>query len=183
MEDFMAYHVVTDHPMRVGQRIRFDGEHHSGVYRRVMEKREAVREIYAHPETYKAALLEHHTAVALRELALEEVRQAAYPAYPSRLACLYVSETLEDAEKWSGLFAEWGRPTYHIVRLRIQGNRFAGNANLCFAATPDKQRNLALARRYWENAPYLGGEPPIKEILVNGDIDVMEIMREINRNV
>lgn len=183
MEEFIAYHVVTDRPMRVGQRVRFDGEHHSGVYRRVMEKMETVREIYAHPENYEAAPLEHHTAVALRELVLEEVRRTAYPAYPSRLACLYVSKTLADAEKWGGLFVEWGRPTYHIVKLRIRGNRFTGNANHCFAATPDMQRNLALARRYWENAPDPGGEPPIKEILADGDIEVVDIICEINRNI
>ncbi len=81
-ETFTAYHVVTDRPMQVGQQIRFDTAHHNGVYRRVMEKRADIDEIYAHPERYDAAALEHHTSVALREFALEEVRQARYPSYP-----------------------------------------------------------------------------------------------------
>jgi len=111
----IAYHVVTDRPMKVGQRIVFDDEHHSGVFQRVQEKLELVRQIYANPAAYQAEELEHHTAVALRELALEEVRRRKYPQYPSRMSCLYVSQTLEEAEKWGAFFAELGRPTYHIV--------------------------------------------------------------------
>lgn len=35
--------------------------------------------------------------VALRELALEEVRKEKYPQYSSRMGCLYVSKTFEEA--------------------------------------------------------------------------------------
>ena len=116
-ETFTAFHVVTERPMQVGQHIRFDTAYHNGVYRRVMEKRAVVDEIYAHPERYEAAALEHHTSVALRELALEEVRQAHFPSYPSRLACLYVSECLSDAEKWAELFLAWKRPTLSLIHI------------------------------------------------------------------
>ena len=68
-----AYHVVTDRPMQVGQQIVFDDAHHSGVWQRVQEKLEIVRAIYADPERWNGEKLEHHTSVALRELALEEV--------------------------------------------------------------------------------------------------------------
>jgi len=62
----IAYHVVTDQPMTVGQQIVFDEEHHSGVYQRVHEKLDIVRRIYANSADYQAGVLEHHTAVALR---------------------------------------------------------------------------------------------------------------------
>ena len=122
---------------------------------------------------------EHHTAVALRELALEEVRQKKYPEYPSRMGCLYVSNHYEEAKKWSELFIEWGRPTYQIVKVKIDGNRFIGDANNCFDASLNKEENLALAERYWKNLPNLNGETPIVEILVDGDIEVIEIVEEI----
>ena len=38
MKPFYAYHVVTDRPMQAGQRIVFDENNRSGVYRRVQEK-------------------------------------------------------------------------------------------------------------------------------------------------
>ncbi len=178
-----VYHVVTDRPMQVGQQIIFDEKHHSGVYQRVHEKMDIVKEIYECPVAYVEKELEHHTAVALRELALEEVRKEKYPQYPSRMSCLYVSKTFEEADNWGKFFAEIGRPTYHIVKLDVQGNVFEGDATKCFKGTSDKQENLRLAERYWENAEEDSEQPPICEMLVDGCITVVEIVKEINANV
>ena len=40
-----AYHVVTDSPMVVGQKIVFDETHHSGVYKRAYERLDIVNDI------------------------------------------------------------------------------------------------------------------------------------------
>lgn len=178
-----VYHVVTDKPMSVGQKIIFDEEHHSGVYQRVQQKTDAVNEIYANPSQYNAEELEHHTSVALRELALEEVRQRKYPQYPSRMSCLYVSETFEEAENWGKFFAQIGRPTYCIVKLEVKGNCFIGDATKCFAGQTDKSENLRLAEIYWANQSDNSGEQHIREMLVNGQITVVEIVKEINTNI
>ena len=183
MNTFYAYHVVTDRPMQPGQRIVFDETNRSGVYRRVQEKLPLVEEIYAHPENFTADTLEHHTRVALRELALEDVRREKYPHLPSRLGCLYVSETPEEAEVWARAFVNWGRPTYAIVKLKITGSMFAGDAHNCFDASTDRAENLRMAEDYWQNLPNRKGQPPVKEILVSGEIEVAEIVREINQNI
>lgn len=179
----IAYHVVTDRPMTIGQEIIFDENHHSGVYQRVYDKLETVRQIYANPTAYKADDLEHHTAVALRELAMEEIRQQKYPQYPSRMSCLYVSKTFEEAEKWGAFFAEIGRPTYAIVKLNIEGRCFAGDATKCFRGRPDYQENLRLADIYWQNESGKGSEPSVQELLVDGKITVLEVIKEINANI
>lgn len=179
----IVYHAVTERPMRKGQHILLGQENHNGVYARVMDKLEAVNRIYASPAAYAGVELEHHTAVALRELAMEEVRQRLFPQYPSRMACLFVSQTLEEAEKWAAFFAnDCRRPTYHIVKLRVQGRLFAGDACNCFDGTPDKAENLRLAENYWHNGPNGEGRP-ITELLADGDILVEEILREINKNI
>ena len=177
-----VYHVVTDRPMTLGQQIIFDGTHHSGVYRRVCKRADIVAHIYQHPENYDADTLEHHTSVALRELALEEVRRESYPHYPSRMACLYVSKTLEEAENWGKFFAEIGRPTYHIVKLSVEGNFFLGDATKCFRGQLEKEENLRLARIYWEHR---AEEQPtaVCEMLVDGKITVAEIVTEILANI
>lgn len=95
-----VFHVVTDKPMYIGQQIVFDETHHSGVFNRVYDKLNIVNDIYNNPDKYDEENLEHHTSVALRELALEEVRQKKYPQYPSRMSCLYVSKTFEEADTW-----------------------------------------------------------------------------------
>lgn len=179
----IAYHAVTERPMHAGQRIVFDEAHHNGVYRRVCEKLPAVEAIYANPSDFEADALEHHTAVALRELALEEVRRAKYPQYPSRMACLYVSRTLEEAERWAAFFAQLGRPTYQVVKLDIRGSCFAGDAELCFRGVPDRAENLRLAERYWAHASDPDQPPPVCEMLVDGEITVLEIVREIGANI
>lgn len=176
-----AYHVVTDRPMYVGQIIIFDEKHHNGVFQRVYEKMDIVNAIYANPDKYDAENLEHHTSVALRELALEEVRQKKYSQYPSRMSCLYVSKTFEEAERWGEFFAKIGRPTYHIVKLEIEGNCFIGDATKCFKGQVDKEENLKLAEDYWESKPD-NTEGSVCEMLVDGQITVVEIIKEINAN-
>ncbi len=86
MQEWIAYHAVTDRPMTPGQRIVFDENHHSGVYARVMARAREAQDCYEHPRQE----LDHHLMVALRELALEEVRQKdsriAPPGWP---ACMW----------------------------------------------------------------------------------------------
>lgn len=178
-----VYHVVTERPMQVGQQITFDEIHHNGVYKRVYEKIDIVKDIYANPSKYNTEKLEHHTSVALRELALEEVRLKKYPTYPSRMSCLYVSKTLEEADNWGKFFAEIERPTYHIVKLKVEGNCYVGDATKCFDGQLDKQENLKLAERYWDNKSDETDNLPICEMLVDGCITVVEIVKEINANI
>lgn len=183
MNEIYAYHVVTDKPMKIGDHIIFNDIHHNGVWKRVNDKMNIVNDIYANPDNYNENTLEHHTSVALRELALEEVRKKYYSEYPSRMSCLYVSDTLEDAKKWLELFIQWGRPTYQIVKLKIIGNYFIGDANNCFNGRLNKSENILLEDYYWQNKPNKNNEPPIREMLVNGDIEVVEILQTININI
>lgn len=181
MNDTVVFHVVTDRPMQVGQHIIFDAQHHSGVYSRVMEQLDTVKDVYAHPDRYPAPL-EHHLDVALRELAMEDVRKAYYPQYPSRMASLYVSRTLEEAQRWGEFFARIGRPTYAIAELRVNGRCFLGNACNCFDGTANYEDNVAKAHHYWQNLPNEDGEY-IWEMLVDGDIELVRFVQEINANI
>lgn len=176
-----VYHVVSDRPMEVGQVIRFDGDNRSGVWQRVMALADTAADVLLHPEKYELPL-EHRLDVAIRELAMEQVRQERYPQYPSRLACLYVSRELAPAKEWAAYFARLGRPTYAIAELEVDGRCFVGDAINCFDGTPDQADNLARAERYWSNAPNGEGEP-IWEMLVDGDIRVVRIVEEINANI
>ncbi len=183
MEEFYAWHVVTGRPMALGQHIVFDENHHNGVYHRVMEKLPMVDALYAEPEAWDGQDLEHHLSVALRELAMEEVRRAEYPRFPSRLACLYVSEDPADSRLWARLFQDWERDVQQIVRLRIRGRRFVGDANNCFPGTPNRAQNLEKARNYWQCGPNPNGERPIREMLVDGDIEVVEILESFQGSI
>ena len=172
------YHVVTEKPMQLGQELIFDETHHSGVYNRVYSLKDKVDEIYKNPMVYKNKELDHHLKVALRELAIEEVRKEKYPEYPSRLSSLYVSSSLEEAEKWYDLFKKLGRDVYQIVKVMVDGNVYIGDAYNCFDGTIDKDNNLKLAENYWKYKVNLEGKEPIIEILASGKIKVIEIVKE-----
>lgn len=181
MNEIFAYHVVTEKPMYSGQHIFFDANHHNAVWQRVNDKLDIVNDIYLKPGKYENIELEHHTSVALRELALEKIRAEKYPNYPSRMACLYVSETIEEAEKWFDYFLSLGRPTFQIVKLKIEGNVFYGDAEKCFDGRLTEEENLILAEKYWSNSDF--NRSSIKEMLVDGDIEVVEILKDTASSV
>lgn len=172
------YHVVTIKPMYVGQEIIYDEKNHSGVYDRVYKYEEKVKDIYLNPDKYKNIEFEHHLKVALREFAMEEIRKEKYPNYPSRLASLYVSKTLDEAKKWYDLFVEWGRTIFQIVKVKVDGNIYEGDAHNCFDGTIDRNKNLLLAEDYWKYNKNRKGVEPIVEVLVDGKIIVTEIIIE-----
>lgn len=178
MSIFYAYHVVTERKMHLGQHIIFDENHHNGVYERVMDKLPIVNDIYDNPGNYRDKELEYPVMVALRELALEDIRKEKYPSYPSRMACLYVSEHLQDAFNWAEYFISIGRPTFQVVKIKVDGSIFVGDAIKCFDGTVDKTSNLIMAEKYWKNEANAPDEPPINEILAAGDLEIVEILKE-----
>ena len=147
------YHVVTERPMELGQEIIFDQNHHSGVYERVYKLLDEVTDIYNNYERYSNVEFDHHTKVALRELALEE------------------------AESWYDYFISLGRPTYQIVKVSVDGNSFTGDACNCFDGTLDKKYNLEQAKIYWRAEDNAKGKKPVYETIVDGKIKVIEIIR------
>lgn len=172
-----VYHVVTERPMHLNQKIIFDDKNHSGVYKRVEEKKELINDIYNNKDKYQNINLDHHAKVALRELAMEEVRLKKYSQYPSRLSSLYVSKSLEDAYNWANLFISLNRNVLQIVKLKVKGNIFTGDAHNCFDGTIDKEYNLKEAESYWENKKNKKNKTPIYETIVNGEIEVIEIIK------
>ena len=177
------YHVISDIPKYAGEHIILDAAHPNRVYHRVYAQMHTVEEIYRDPEAFAGQELIHEVNVALRELALEKVRKEKYLQYPSRMASLYVSRSFREAEQWGDYFAKIGRPTYGIAKIEVSGRCFAGDAYKCFDGTVYEEENLRLAEIYWRNGPNEDGREPITEILVDGDIEVVEIMKEINANI
>lgn len=172
------YHVVTEKPLMLNQVIIFDDNNHSGVYDRVYSIKDIIEDIYSNPDKYKNVELDHHTKVALREFALEEIRKNKYPNYPSRLASLYVSSSLEEAKRWYDYFVNLGRPTFQIVKVCVDGNSFTGDACNCFDGSIDKNYNLERAEIYWQAKDNNKGKKPIYETIVDGKIKVIEIIKD-----
>ena len=99
------------------------------------------------------------------------------------MASLYVSKSYKEAEQWADYFASLGRPTYSVAKIKVNGRVFCGDAYKCFEGSIFEKENLRRAEIYWENEPNEDGNEPIVEVLVDGEIEVVEIMKEVNANI
>lgn len=63
------------------------------------------------------------------------------------------------------------------------GNCYCGDAYKCFNGTISEEENLRMAEIYWLNGSNEDGHEPITEVLVDGEIEVVEILKEINANI
>lgn len=93
------------------------------------------------------------------------------------MACLYVSRNLEDAKKWAESFIYFGRPTFQIVKLRATGNSFDGNSYNIKTETVSIKEQFEFAKNYWNNEPC---EDELIETIIDGEIEVVEIVEEFN---
>ncbi|MFD0050459.1 DUF2441 domain-containing protein [Actinomycetes bacterium NPDC127524] len=180
MGEIYVYHTVTERPMELGQIIVFDNNHHNGVYNRVFACKNILNgnEPTDSLSNFIASNLEYWTVRTYRELAFEKVRKEKYPKYPSRMACLYTSRSLSDAEMWAKSFMNSERKVYQIVKLRTDGNVFDGDAYNVFDGSNNEEENENKAEYYWSNNPNKLGRAPLVETLINGNIEVVEIVKE-----
>jgi hypothetical protein len=178
VDSFIVYHVVTEKPMYKEQQIVFDDTHHNGVYNRVMtyKRINEGENMSGDVADLIKSDLDKWSKVSYRELTLEKVRAEEFPQYPSRMACLYTSQTLEEAKDWAKFFKEIGRRVYTIVRLRVNGRAFSGDACNCFDGVADEAINIPKARQYWKMD--VENNKPVIETIVDGEIFVEEIIEE-----
>ena len=67
-------------------------------------------------------------------------------------------------------------------RNTLNGSISEGDAYKCFDGTVPEKENLRKAEIYWKNGENENDERPIVEIIANGDIGIVDIMKEINAN-
>lgn len=195
IKEFTAYHLVTNKKMMLGQVINFDKDQKNTLYHFFFEKEQLnnqkndFMQILNNHYTNEGLHLEKenaevvvqyagHTMRALREVIAEMVRLQDYPNYPSRLSCLYAAKSYDEVLKWKAIFDSYNRNVLQIVKLRVIGNYFEGDGELLptLEAVPF-HRKIEQAREYWKG----NGKNELPELLINGKIEVMEIIRDFTK--
>ena len=194
-KEFIAYHIVTNKKMELGQVITFDKDQKNTLYRFFFEKElvnqqnEDCMQILNDHYTDEGlnlgkedanVLVQYagHTMRAIREVIAEMVRLQEFPTYPSRLSCLYAARSYEEVLKWKAIFASYNRKVLQIVKLRVIGDYFEGDGELLptLEAVPF-HRKIEQAREYWK-----GNEKnELPELLINGKIEVTEIIDDYTK--
>lgn len=112
----------------------------------------------------------NNDAFVLRELALEEVRKSKYPEFPSRLSCLYITKTKEEAINWSKILKRNKKICRQVLTLELTGEIFCFDGNLMKRQNISYQKHLDNAELYWNSIDYDNSE-----ILFYGEVKVIEI--------
>ncbi|WP_285846989.1 DUF2441 domain-containing protein [Sporosarcina luteola] len=180
--------------MELGQIINFGDNQQNTLYRFFLEK----EQLNSKGEDSLRILQDHHTSDglhlnkedaevvsrymdqtirAIREVITEMVRVKEYPNYPSRLSCLYAAKTYEDALKWKELFDSYNRKVLQIVKLRVKGSHFEGDA----ALLPKEDgvtfaTKIEQAKEYWKG----NSKSELTELLINGEIEIVEIIDDFS---
>ncbi|MED0973181.1 DUF2441 domain-containing protein [Bacillus paramycoides] len=192
--ELYVYHIVTRKKMNLGQIINFDENQTNTLYHFFFEREQlnsngedsiqilknhyTDEELHINNENAKVVMnYMDQTIRAVRETIVEMVRLQEFPEYPSRLSCLYASKNYEDALKWKELFDSYNREVLQIVKLRVIGSSFEGDGNLLPKedGIPFSQK-IEQAREYWQGN--VRNELP--ELLINGKIEVMEIIDDFS---
>ncbi|WP_409368690.1 DUF2441 domain-containing protein [Lysinibacillus sp. 38-6] len=196
-KEFFAYHLVTRNKMYIGQIINFEHSQKNTLYSFFFDKEQVNTKGEDFIEIINAQKMKdglhlskedaevtfkyvEQTIRAIREVIVEMVRLQDFPNYPSRLSCLYATKSYEDVLKWKELFDLYNRYVLQIVKLRVNGNYFEGNANLLPKedGAPFSQK-IEQAKDYWKSDM----KSELTELLINGQIEVVEIMEDFVSNI
>ncbi|MEK5397426.1 DUF2441 domain-containing protein [Paenibacillus sp. FSL K6-2859] len=192
--ELYVYHIVTKKKMSLGQVIYFDDNQKNTLYHFFFEKErlnskgeDFIQILYGHYTDEGLKMNKENAEIsisyvgqtirAIREVIVEMVRLQEYPEYPSRLSCLYVAKSYEDALKWKDIFDSYNRKVLQLVKLRVVGSFFEGDGNLLPKedGVPFSLK-IEQARTYWKG----NVKNELPELLINGKIEVVEILEDLS---
>lgn len=117
------------------------------------------------------------SAMITRELMFEEVRKELNSNLPSRLKCLYVCKTKKEIKDWINIFRRTNKKDFQIVKLKLTGSIFIGDASFILRQNISLNRKKEQAKMYWNgekkdkiNEYLFVGTAVVEDILNNKDI-------------
>ena len=186
IEKEIYYHANSGNTVSIGDILLFNSNTKNKMYEEVYNKQFKLGEMDANEllcykkkennlnlsEEELILLLStvNNDAFIMRELALEEVRKEKYNDYPSRLRCLYVTKSKEDAFNWSNILKRNQKQCKQILTLELKGEIFIGDGNLMKRQNISYQEHLNIAEKYWNQQT---NESP--ELLFYGEAKVIDI--------
>ncbi len=197
VKDLILYQVATDQNYKVGDKLTF-GEDFNGQGRRVYGTKFNKNEKALHQIGFKYAdsknifknkdiVIEMSKALSesdfvLRELALEEVRVKKFPHLPSRLKCMFLSETKQTAlNNLQNFYDKKGFGSqYQAVAVKLNGELFYARSAMLVRDGLSYNQYREIAEKYWAQDQNSAGE--VREILFIGQAEIVEILGEKQKN-
>lgn len=196
-KDLILYQIATDRNYKVGDVLTFDKNTPNGQYRRVFNNNFKLNGERPCDEMYQVAkgkfkkfkskddifsiahILENYD-VLTKEIALEEIRKQYFPEYPSRLHCMYLSISkdisLKNIQTMSSSPEKHGK-IFQAVAVKLNGEIFKAGKVYMSREAESYSYYLDKAKLYWKQSNLMDEE--VKEVLFEGQAEVVEILKEI----
>ena len=196
VKDLILYQVATDRHYKVGDVLEFNKETLNGQYNRVFNTdfrlngtrpsdemysvaKRKFKKFKTKDDVYSIAHILEYYDVAIKEIALEEVRKQFFPNLPSRLHCMYLSTSKDIALKNVKSMAESREKNgkhFQAVAVRLNGVIF--KAGKVYVSREGKSYNYYKdkAIEYWKQKGLKDEE--VKEVLFEGRAEIVEILAE-----
>lgn len=194
VKDLILYQVATDRNYKVGDKIHFENNpngqedkclnlsfNKDGQPLHSLGFSSINKGIFKN----KKLLVDLSTALSnydfiIREFALEEVRKTYFPNLPSRFRCMFLSE---DETTCLNNFKDFVK---HKTNSNLQAIKVKVNGEIHFVKDYGVSRlglsfneYKAEAKKYWSQDQ--NSTTKAKEILFIGDVEIVEILKEVNR--
>ena len=199
VKDLILYQVATDRNYKVGDKLVFDKNIPNGQFKSVFQtsfkvdsKRpsDILYSIAGHRfkklktnQLYELAHILEYYDVFVKELALEEVRANKFPDLPSRLHCMYLSISkdiaLQNIESMSKNTEKNGSQ-FQAIAVKLNGTIFKAGKFYMTRESESYEYYKEKAYGYWSQKDLR--DDAVKEILFEGEAEVVEILKEIYKN-
>jgi len=193
VKDLILYQVATDKNFRVGDKFAV-GEIPNGQWHRVFDKNFRKDDFALFTLGFKYAdsknifkkkdlVIDLSKAMTeydfiLRELAAEQVRKEKYAYLPSRFSCMFLSEDKDVALKNLVEIQKRGMGRlFQAVAVKVSGNVFYAREIGLERKALSYSDYLQIAEKYWGQNQF--SNDPVKEILFEGNAEIIEILDEI----
>lgn len=197
VKNLILYQVATDRNYKVGDVLEFNKNIPNGQFNRVFNTDFRLNGIRPSDEIYNVAkrkfkkfkskddiysiahILEYYD-VAIKEIALEEVRKEKFPNLPSRLHCMYLSISkdivLENIKSMANNREKNGKH-FQAVAVKLNGTIFKAGKEYISREAKSYEYYKEKANSYWKQKGLKDEE--VKEILFEGTAEIVEILKEI----
>lgn len=197
VKDLILYQVATDRNYKVGDKIVFNKDTQNGQYNRVYNSsfklgskrlsdemydvaKRKIKKFKAKEDIFTIAHKLEAYDVLVKELAIEEVRQAHFKDFPSRLHCMYLSINKELALKNIHSMAtsrEKKGKQFQAVAVKLNGKIFKAGRTYMSREGESYNYYREKAFDYWNQQNLTDSE--VKEVLFEGTAEIVEILEEI----
>ena len=192
VNNLILYQVATDRDYKVGDKLTFgkmdNGQCYNAYNTSYQQNGESLYRIgykKANKGIFKDRVLINNLAGALekydfafREMAIEDVRKEQFPDCPSRMKCMFLTDSKQGCLNNLPKFANKGYgKVYQAVAVKVTGKVFYAKDVVIARTGSSFNQYKEEAIRYWSQNQK--SEESIKEILFEGEAEVVEVMQEI----